>query len=212
MSGSDLHLELTGSGGARVRLMRALREAIRSGRLAPGTRLPPYRALALDLGIARNTVAAAYAELVEEGWLTARQGSGTEVAYRAAPVEPDPRRAPARPSRPRIVHDMTPRSPDAVFPRSAWAASAYRALTAAPSDAFGVCSGYAHGLRLVSQVLRGPVAVEAYGLAFHRSLLTEATGWGPTGTRRTGHRVRHASRAHLRRRTGRPMPGPARPR
>ncbi|GGO14746.1 GntR family transcriptional regulator [Microbispora rosea subsp. aerata] len=205
--GSDLHLELTGDGGARVRLMRALREAIRSGRLAPGTRLPPYRALALDLGIARNTVAAAYAELVEEGWLTSRQGSGTHVAQRATPLEPGRRRSPERPSRPRVVHDLMPSSPDAsAFPRSAWLASARRAMTAAPSDAFGVgdprgrpelrralvdylartrgvrttaehiviCSGYAHGLRLMCQVLRGSIAVEAYGLDFHRSILAEA--------------------------------------
>ncbi|MEU0215305.1 GntR family transcriptional regulator [Streptomyces sp. NPDC006265] len=78
--GSDLHLELTGTGGRRAALIRALREAVRSGRLAPGTRLPPYRSLAADLGVARNTVADAYAELVAEGWLTARQGSGTSVA------------------------------------------------------------------------------------------------------------------------------------
>lgn len=205
--GSDLHLELAGGGGARVRLMRALREAIHSGRLEPGTRLPPYRALALDLGIARNTVAAAYAELVEEGWLTSRQGSGTHVAHRAAPLESGHTRSPHRPSRLRVIHDLMPSSPDAAaFPRSSWIASARRALAAAPSDAFGIgdsrgrpelrqalaeylartrgvrtkaehiviCSGYAHGLRLVSQVLRGPIAVEAYGLDFHRSILTEA--------------------------------------
>ncbi|MFD8560710.1 MocR-like pyridoxine biosynthesis transcription factor PdxR [Streptosporangium canum] len=205
--GSDLHLELTGGGGARVRLMRALREAIHSGRLAPGTRLPPYRALALDLGIARNTVAAAYSELVEEGWLTSRQGSGTHVAHRAAPLDPSRRRSPERPSRLRIVHDLMPSSPDAAaFPRSSWTASARRALAGAPSEAFGVgdprgrlelrqalveylartrgvrtkadhiviCSGFAHGLRLVCHVLRGPVAVESYGLDFHRSILTEA--------------------------------------
>jgi GntR family transcriptional regulator/MocR family aminotransferase len=59
---------------------------VRSGRLAPGTRLPPYRSLAADLGVARNTVADAYAELVAEGWLTARQGSGTRVAERAEPL------------------------------------------------------------------------------------------------------------------------------
>ncbi|MEV0145736.1 MULTISPECIES: PLP-dependent aminotransferase family protein [unclassified Nonomuraea] len=205
--GSDLHLELTGGGGARVRLMRAMREAIRSGRLAPGTRLPPYRALAADLGIARNTVAAAYAELVEEGWLISRQGSGTHVAHRSAPLEPSLRRPPDRPSRLRVVHDLMPSSPDAAaFPRSSWITSARRALAAAPSEAFGVgdprgrpelrralmdylartrgvrtkaehiviCSGFAHGLRLVCQVLRGPVAVEAYGLDFHRSILAEA--------------------------------------
>ncbi|NUP43366.1 MAG: winged helix-turn-helix transcriptional regulator, partial [Streptomyces sp.] len=83
--GSDLHLELSGTGSRRAALMGALREAIRSGRLAPGTRLPSYRSLAVDLGLARNTVADAYAELVAEGWLTARQGSGTRVAPRAAP-------------------------------------------------------------------------------------------------------------------------------
>ncbi|WP_138895351.1 GntR family transcriptional regulator, partial [Streptomyces chryseus] len=83
--GSDLHLELesAGPGSRRAVLTRALREAIRSGRLAPGTRLPPYRSLAADLGLARNTAADAYAELVAEGWLTARQGSGTRVARRA---------------------------------------------------------------------------------------------------------------------------------
>ncbi|MEC3918894.1 MocR-like pyridoxine biosynthesis transcription factor PdxR [Nocardia sp. CDC160] len=88
-AGVDLYLAVASSGGRRAQVMSALREAIRSGRLAPGTRLPPYRSLAADLGIARNTVAAAYAELVEEGWLTARQGSGTRVAQRAAamPVE-----------------------------------------------------------------------------------------------------------------------------
>ncbi|MGW4242721.1 GntR family transcriptional regulator, partial [Nocardia sp. NPDC004722] len=58
-AGADLHLDLTGPGGLRAQLMSALRDAIRSGRLAPGTRLPPYRGLAADLGIARNTVAAA---------------------------------------------------------------------------------------------------------------------------------------------------------
>ncbi|MFB6842916.1 PLP-dependent aminotransferase family protein [Streptomyces sp. NPDC056361] len=78
--GNDLHLDLTAGGSRRSALIAALRDAVRCGRLAPGTRLPPYRSLAADLGIARNTVADAYAELVAEGWLTARQGSGTRVA------------------------------------------------------------------------------------------------------------------------------------
>ncbi|HKQ41252.1 MAG TPA: winged helix-turn-helix domain-containing protein, partial [Pseudonocardia sp.] len=84
ISGRDLHLDL-GRSGRRVALERALREAVQSGRLAPGTLLPPSRALAGDLGIARNTVAEAYTQLVAEGWLTARQGSGTRVA---APTPP----------------------------------------------------------------------------------------------------------------------------
>jgi GntR family transcriptional regulator/MocR family aminotransferase len=134
--GTDLHLELSGS-GLRAGLMDALREAVRSGRLVPGTRLPSYRTLAADLGIARNTVADAYAELVAEGWLTARQGSGTRVAQRA-----EPRRAAAvprtRPTQPRPRYSLVPGSPDlSRFPRKLWLAAARRALTAAPHDAFG---------------------------------------------------------------------------
>lgn len=99
--GSDLLLELAGPGSRRAVLIRALRDAVRAGRLPPGTRLPPYRSLAADLGLARNTVADAYAELVAEGWLTARQGSGTQVAHRAAPpLLPGSRRR-RRPARPR---------------------------------------------------------------------------------------------------------------
>ncbi|WP_381563786.1 PLP-dependent aminotransferase family protein [Streptomyces eurythermus] len=137
--GVDLHLELSGPGGRRAALTRALREAVRGGRLAPGTRLPPYRSLAADLGVARNTVADAYAELVAEGWLTARQGSGTRVAERARPPRRAvgaPAQAPAHAPGPR--HDLRQGRPDAsAFPRTAWAASYRRALQAAPSEAFG---------------------------------------------------------------------------
>ncbi|SOE11671.1 GntR family transcriptional regulator / MocR family aminotransferase [Streptomyces sp. 2323.1] len=138
--GRDLHLDLSGPGGLRAALLRALREAVRSGRLAPGTRLPSSRSLAADLGIARNTVADAYAELVAEGWLSARQGSGTRVAERVLPrTAPAARRTPGpshRAGRPRF--DLTAGTPDvAAFPRTAWLAAARRALTAAPSEAFG---------------------------------------------------------------------------
>ncbi|HEY3478912.1 MAG TPA: PLP-dependent aminotransferase family protein, partial [Streptomyces sp.] len=137
--------------------MDALREAVRTGRLLPGAQLPSSRTLAADLSIARNTVADAYAQLVAEGWLTARQGSGTTVAPRperpgrtAAP-QPRPRRrtqpaAPASAPSAELVPDQTtgvpytlwPGSPDlASFPRAAWGAAARRALAAAPNSAFG---------------------------------------------------------------------------
>ncbi|MFF0888123.1 PLP-dependent aminotransferase family protein [Streptomyces sp. NPDC003456] len=208
--GSDLHLVLSGPGGRRAALIRALRDAVRDGRLAPGTRLPPYRSLAADLGVARRTVADAYAELVAEGWLTARQGSGTRVAERAEPLRPAApasRKAPPRAPGPR--HDLRQGSPDgSAFPRTAWLASYRRALQHAPGEAFGpgdpagraelrealaeylarargvrtepgrivICSGFAHALRLLfgGGVLRGPLAVEAYGLGFHRGLLAAA--------------------------------------
>ncbi|MFE1443916.1 PLP-dependent aminotransferase family protein [Streptomyces sp. NPDC058739] len=137
--GADLHLELSGPGARRAALITALREAVRGGRLAPGTRLPPYRSLAADLGVARNTVADAYAELVAEGWLTARQGSGTRVADRAEPVPHAgraPRKARARARGPR--HDLRQGTPDAsAFPRTAWQASYRRALQQAPNEVFG---------------------------------------------------------------------------
>jgi GntR family transcriptional regulator/MocR family aminotransferase len=146
--GADLyldHLDLRGGHGLRASLMNALREAVRTGRLAPGARLPSSRTLAADLSIARNTVADAYAELVAEGWLTSQQGSGTRVAQRA-----EPRRAPAsgtdrvvhqRPSpirEPGATYSLLPGNPDlASFPRAQWLAAARRALTAAPHEAFG---------------------------------------------------------------------------
>ncbi|GAA3815491.1 PLP-dependent aminotransferase family protein [Streptomyces coacervatus] len=131
--GVDLHLEPTGP-GVRQGLTDALREAVRTGRLAPGTRLPSSRTFAADLGIARNTVAEAYADLVAEGWLTARQGSGTRVADRAVsrPATPAPRsRTPGRPA-----YDLIPGTPDlASFPRAQWLKAARRALAAAPNQA-----------------------------------------------------------------------------
>lgn len=134
--GADLHLEPVGT-GLRSGLMEALREAVRSGRLAPGTRLPSSRALAADLGVARNTVADAYAELVAEGWLTARQGSGTRVAQRSAPRRADPVAAHTRPVRPRTGHSLKAGSPDvSSFPRTAWLRAARKALTAAPDEVF----------------------------------------------------------------------------
>ncbi|MGW3334832.1 MocR-like pyridoxine biosynthesis transcription factor PdxR [Streptomyces rubiginosohelvolus] len=135
--GADLHLEPVGQ-GLRSGLMEALREAVRTGRLAPGTRLPSSRALAADLGVARNTVADAYAELVAEGWLTARQGSGTRVAQRSAPRRTDPAAAPARPARTGAGYDLKPGTPDlSGFPRTAWLKAARKALTAAPDEVFG---------------------------------------------------------------------------
>ncbi|WP_406479209.1 PLP-dependent aminotransferase family protein [Streptomyces platensis] len=207
--GRDLHLDLTGPGGLRAALLHALRDAVRSGRLAPGTRLPSSRSLAADLGIARNTVADAYAELVAEGWLSARQGSGTRVAARVLPrATPAARRTGPSGHADQPRFDLTPGTPDvSAFPRTAWLAAARRALTAAPSEAFGygtprgrpelrtvladylarargvradpdrivICAGFMQGLGLLSRALgTGRLAVESYGLDFHRAVITRA--------------------------------------
>ncbi|GAA1388397.1 PLP-dependent aminotransferase family protein [Kitasatospora putterlickiae] len=139
--GGDLHLDLgerrAAGAGLRAALEDALREAVQDGRLAPGTRLPSSRALGEDLGIARNTVVEAYGQLTAEGWLSSRQGSGTTVAERAAP-RPAGRAVEVRAGRrPTGRHDLLAGRPDlSLFPRSAWLASARRALAVAPHEAF----------------------------------------------------------------------------
>ena len=134
-SGIDLHLELSGT-RVRAGLEAALRGAVRSGRLPPGTRLPSSRTLAADLGIARNTVAEVYSQLVAEGWLTAQTGSGTAVAPRRALGQ----RAGPRAQPPAAVprYDLRPGVPDlAAFPRREWLATARKVLAAAPDHLLG---------------------------------------------------------------------------
>ena len=57
-----------------------LRQGIMAGSLPAGSRLPPTRALASELGVARQTVVLAYERLAAEGYVRARTGSGTYVA------------------------------------------------------------------------------------------------------------------------------------
>jgi GntR family transcriptional regulator/MocR family aminotransferase len=66
-----------------------LKSAIRSGRLAPGLRLPATRALAEHLGISRNSVIAAYDLLTLEGDVWTRTGSGHYVCETLPPATPD---------------------------------------------------------------------------------------------------------------------------
>jgi len=65
-------------------LMRQVEEAIASGRLATGDRLPSHRELAEQLVVAPLTVKKAYDELERAGLITTQQGRGTFVSARAA--------------------------------------------------------------------------------------------------------------------------------
>src|SRR5690349_23502470 len=76
----------------RRQLEDALRVAIRSGRLPPGSVLPPSRDLADQLSVSRGVVVDSYAQLAIEGYLSARRGSGTRVAATAASGRPPVRR------------------------------------------------------------------------------------------------------------------------
>ena len=61
-------------------LRMAVIDAVRKGRLAPGTRLPTVRELAAELGLAVNTVARAYRELESAGIVETRRRWGTFIA------------------------------------------------------------------------------------------------------------------------------------
>ncbi|MGQ0575537.1 MAG: MocR-like pyridoxine biosynthesis transcription factor PdxR [Pseudonocardia sp.] len=61
-------------------LYERIREAILSGQLQAGARLPATRPLAAEAGVSRNTVLAAFDQLAAEGYVEARRGSGTYVA------------------------------------------------------------------------------------------------------------------------------------
>ncbi|MFI9546834.1 PLP-dependent aminotransferase family protein [Streptomyces sp. NPDC052016] len=185
LAGVDLHLEADVGEGRRAGLERALRDAVRNGRLAPGTRLPATRRLAVEVGVSRNTVKAAYDQLVAEGYLTARQGSGTRVASLPSPAA-NPPEAAARAREPRF--DLRPGSPDVgAFPAAAWLRALRRAIATAPSLAYDygdprgrmelrtalsgylgrargviapperivITSGYVQGLALLTRVLEG---------------------------------------------------------
>ncbi|MBZ4417533.1 PLP-dependent aminotransferase family protein [Myxococcus sp. RHSTA-1-4] len=77
-----LNLEVTPDSDAPlfVRLSRAIVRDIERGRLSPGDALPGTRALARQLGIHRNTVDAAYRELIQQGWASAEPSRGTFVS------------------------------------------------------------------------------------------------------------------------------------
>ncbi|MFJ8584100.1 PLP-dependent aminotransferase family protein [Streptomyces sp. NPDC093595] len=144
-------------------LQEALREAVRSGRLAAGTRLPSSRALAADLGVSRGLVTDAYDQLTAEGYLRSSRGAGTWVgdAVRApgAGAGPTPAAVGVRtgaepagtpaaggtrtvaepaPGAPVVRVDFTPGTPDlSLFPRAAWAAAHRTVLSRLPHAALG---------------------------------------------------------------------------
>lgn len=85
-------VSLAGGGPLYEQMYASLRGMILEGHMRPGSRLPPTRALASELQVARATVVQAYEQLLSEGYAEARQGSGTYVA-RSLPDAPATTRA-----------------------------------------------------------------------------------------------------------------------
>jgi GntR family transcriptional regulator / MocR family aminotransferase len=134
--GSEVLLELErGAGALHEQLELRLREQIRTGRLAAGTRVPSSRSLAEELGVSRGVVLEAYGQLVAEGYLVARQGAPTRVAD-----TPSAELAPlaAGTLEPRYAYRFDPGLPDlAAFPRAGWLRSLRQVLRSAPFEALG---------------------------------------------------------------------------
>jgi GntR family transcriptional regulator/MocR family aminotransferase len=149
----DIHFVLDRTAPLRSQLERELRASIRAGRLRAGSKLPPSRALAGELGVSRGVVVEAYSQLVAEGYLVARAGGGTRIAEGLAlQTRTAPASAPV-PGVPR--YELRSGVPDlSFFPRRAWQLALTAALRELPDTAF------AYGSRLGLRRLR--VALSDY--------------------------------------------------
>ena len=94
-AGLLVRIDARASEGLQQQVYRGVRREILDGVLPPGTRLPSSRALAEDLNVSRTTTLLAYEQLLAEGYLDARHGSGTFVASELPddfPPHPSPSR------------------------------------------------------------------------------------------------------------------------
>ncbi|WP_448950421.1 MocR-like pyridoxine biosynthesis transcription factor PdxR [Labrys neptuniae] len=125
-----------------VQIHRAIDAAIRDGQLAHGARLPSWRDLAVQLGVARGTVRVAYEKLADEQLIAGMGAAGTRVIHKDTPSKASSRLAEATPlpalfhdfERPPATFQMGVPAQDA-FPFSLWSrimARSARAAAAAP--------------------------------------------------------------------------------
>lgn len=78
-----LQIDLESPVAVYRQIVDGLRASLIEGELRAGDALPSIRRLAIELGITFNTVALAYRELAEEGWLDLRHGRRATVVERA---------------------------------------------------------------------------------------------------------------------------------
>src|SRR5215831_5470949 len=86
----DLNLTVEPTSGTPMflRIARAISNDVCRQRLRPGDRLPGTRTLAKALQVHRNTVVAAYNELLREGWIETKQAGSTFVSRTLPDVRP----------------------------------------------------------------------------------------------------------------------------
>ncbi|MDI2125647.1 PLP-dependent aminotransferase family protein [Yinghuangia seranimata] len=178
-----LAVDRTSSRPLRAQVEHGLRDAIRTGRLRVGERLPSTREFARALGLSRGLVQECYAQLLAEGYLVTRAGSATRVAAGAV-AQTGP--APSSGETPRLTVDFRTGVPDLrSFPVDDWLWATREAARTLPTAALDygdprgsaalrevlaaylrrvraaaadpehivVCGGYAQGLTLALHVL-----------------------------------------------------------
>jgi len=137
---ADLLLELPDGHRVRPALEDQLRTAIRRGQLRPGVRLPSSRALASQLGVSRGVITETYSQLIAEGYLLGKHGSGTTVAS----LDGRRRRSTGatRSPSPGVLYDFHPGLPDLEqFPRMAWSRAVRKASECMPTARLGYDDG-----------------------------------------------------------------------
>ena len=128
-----LHFERRAGETLRIALERSLRDAIGSGALRPGVRLPSSRSLAAQLGVSRGVTSDAYEQLAAQGFLINQVKVAPVVAQVARSSAPAPSRTVIRPAR----FDLTPNTPDvSLFPVRRWTAALLHALRSSPAAAY----------------------------------------------------------------------------
>jgi GntR family transcriptional regulator len=80
-----LRIDLSSRVPVYEQITAGVRTELVAGRFPPGSKLPPVRALAVALGVHHNTVAEAYRQLADEGWLELRPYHGAVVRERRSP-------------------------------------------------------------------------------------------------------------------------------
>ncbi|WP_416799228.1 PLP-dependent aminotransferase family protein [Ciceribacter azotifigens] len=155
-----LDIEKKPHGPVFLAIADAIIRDITRGRLAPGARLPGTRALARELGVHRNTVDAAYQELLTQGWLRAERARGTFVAgdlpqgMMASRVVP----VPEEPAEVRPALAFTDGAPDPKLVPNKALARAFRRALLSPAFRAGADYGDARGTLALRQALAAYLA------------------------------------------------------
>jgi GntR family transcriptional regulator/MocR family aminotransferase len=172
-----IHIDRSARTPVTNQIAAAIGAAIHDGRLAPGARLPSWHDLAVQLGVARGTVRAAYDSLRDQQLVVTAGAAGTRVARqpvpaRAAPADDRPAAPPARRAAPVPFQVGVPGQD--VFPFKTWSRIMGRAARTAAAQPLGYPDPRGE------PVLRAAIAAYlgiARGIACHPSQVFVANGY-----------------------------------